>query len=213
MILSNHAPHSLSGFDSTRHFTGADIFYTSKYIKLLIKWSKSCQDRDKVQVFTLPKLKFPICPFKALRVLQKLYTISESTSLFQYKTSNGWGPVTDTRVRKFLQKIRISLGLRPHYFHVLRQSGATFAFEAHIPGHKIQCHRSWTSNCLWRYIQANHESGENLADALHDAINAWFLRVGLEGSILYYLSFIAFLVYTCGDLTLSQLQKFTINFA
>ena len=99
--------------------------------------------------------------------------MSDSTSLFQYHTCNGWVPVTDTRVRKILQKLNASLGLRSHYFtfHALRRSGATFAYRAHVPIQEIQCHGTWTSNCVCRYIQSNHESGESLADALYAVIN------------------------------------------
>ena len=55
MRLSNLAPHSLAAFDMTRHFTGADMFITRRYVKLLIKWSKTIQDRNKKQLITLPK--------------------------------------------------------------------------------------------------------------------------------------------------------------
>ena len=121
MRMSNLAPHLLSTSDLTRYLTGADVFYTSKYAKLLIKWSKTYQDRNKVQIITLPKLKSSICPVKALKRLRQLCPMSDSTSLFQYQTSNGWVPMTDTTVRKIFQRFNMSLGLRPHYFtfHVL----------------------------------------------------------------------------------------------
>ena len=54
--LSNLAPHSLSSFDPSRHLTGHDVFFTKKFVKLLIKWSKTIQSRDTVQCITLPKL-------------------------------------------------------------------------------------------------------------------------------------------------------------
>ena len=47
--LSNLAPHAIASFDFTRHLTGEDIFFTKKFVKVLIKWTKTNQNRDKVQ--------------------------------------------------------------------------------------------------------------------------------------------------------------------
>ena len=70
MRLSNLAPHSLSTFDPCRHFTGHYVFFTKKFVKIRIKWSKTFQTRNKVQCITLPKLHdHCICPFRALKEL------------------------------------------------------------------------------------------------------------------------------------------------
>ena len=66
--LSNLAPHFISTFDPSRHLTGHDLFFTKKLVKILIKWSKSLQDRDKVQVISMPKL--PIEPFVHTELLK-----------------------------------------------------------------------------------------------------------------------------------------------
>ena len=50
--LSNLAPHARGDFDLTRHLTGDNVFFTTKYLKVLIKWSKTMQTRDKVQCVT-----------------------------------------------------------------------------------------------------------------------------------------------------------------
>ena len=47
--LSNLVPHARVDFDHTRHLTGNDVFFTDRYLKVLIKWSKTMQTRDKVQ--------------------------------------------------------------------------------------------------------------------------------------------------------------------
>ena len=46
--LSNLAPHSILTFDPSRHLTGHDLFFTRKLVKILIKWSKTIQNRDVV---------------------------------------------------------------------------------------------------------------------------------------------------------------------
>ena len=172
--LSNLSPHSAATFDPTRHFTGADVFFTKKFVKLLVKWSKTIQTRDRVEILTLPKLvDTELCPRLALKALFDIYHMSPSSSLFQIHTKNGWVTLIDSRVRKVLSKINISLGLHPNHFtfHSLRRSGATFAFNAHVPIQEIKRQGTWTSQCVWRYIQADQASGEKLASSLADVIN------------------------------------------
>ena len=133
------------------------------------------QTRDAIQVISLPKVSnYVICPYKALKALRKLYPLTSSTSVFQIATSSGWQPVTDSRVRKALKSINLALGLNPHFFtyHSFRRSGATFAYNAHVPIQHIKRHGTWSSECVWRYIQSDHMSGEALAQALANAINA-----------------------------------------
>ena len=105
-------------------------------MKLLIKWSKTFQTRDKVQCVTLPKLQDSvICPYAALKTLFRLYSMSPQTSLFQLHTTLGSNPLTDSRVRKTLKTLNSILGLHPTFFtfHDFRRSGATFAYNSHIP--------------------------------------------------------------------------------
>ena len=172
--LSNLAPHSILTFDPSRHLTGHDLFFTKKLVKVLIKWSKMLQDRDRVQVVSLPKIANRIiCPYRALKALTKLYPMTNSDSVFQFKMPSGWQPLTDTRVRKVLKSINITLGLNPHFFtyHCFRRSGATFAHNAHVPIQQIKRHGTWSSECVWRYIQSDHVSGEELAYSLAAAID------------------------------------------
>ena len=173
--LSNLAPHAIASFDYTRHLTGEDIFFTKKFVKVLIKWSKTNQNRDKVQCIILPKLRNSlICPHKAIKSLYRLYDMSSSTSLFQIKTTQGWIPLTDSRVIKDLKSINLVLGLNPSYhtFHDFRRSGATFAHASHVPIQDIKRHGTWSSDCVWKYIYSDHLSGENLASTLAETINA-----------------------------------------
>ena len=171
--LSNLVPHAVGEFDFTRHLTGDDIFFTRKYVKVMIKWSKTIQTRDRVQCLTLPRLAISnICPYTALKKLFRLYPMSGTSSLLQIQNSLGSQPLTDSRVRKTLKQI-IHLGLRPNFFtfHDFRRSGATFAYQSHIPIQEIKRHGTWSSDCVWGYIQSDLSSGESLADALAQSIN------------------------------------------
>ena len=150
-------------------------FFTKEYLKLIIKWSKTMQTRDKVQCITVPKLKNKvICPFRAVKKLQSFYPFSSSTSLLQVPAQQGLIPLTDSRMRKILKSINLSLDLQSNYFtfHDLRSSGATYAYNAHIPVQEIKRHGTWSSDCVWQYIQSDHASGEHLANALATSINA-----------------------------------------
>ena len=71
--LSNLTPHALVDFDFSRHLTGEDMFFTKKFVKVLLKWTLTTHTRDKIQCITLPKLQNKlICPYIALKGLFKL---------------------------------------------------------------------------------------------------------------------------------------------
>ena len=173
--LSNLCRHSLATFDPSRHLTGADLIFTKSFVKVILKWSKTIQTRDSVQIITLPRLiDQDLCPRAALKYLKKYYPFTDQSSLFQFYGPGGWSPLIDSRVRKVLKAINKKLGLNPSHFtfHSFRRSGATFAFNSHIPVRSIQRHGTWTSDCVWRYIQADQSYGEHLASALANSINS-----------------------------------------
>ena len=172
--LSNLCPYSSATFDSTRHLTGADLIFTKSFVKVILKWSKTIQTRDSVQIITLPRLvDQDLCPRAALKYLKKYYTFNDQSSLFQSYGPVGWSPLIDSKVRKVLKAINIKLGLNPSHFtfHSFRRSGSTFAFNCHIPIRSIERHGIWTSDCVWQYIQADESYGENLASSLAHNIN------------------------------------------
>ena len=166
--LSNLTHHSAATFDPSRHITPGDVFFAKKFVKILIKWSKTIQTRDKCHILSLPRLKSSIlCPHRALKELFQMYAPSENEPLFQVMTPGGWRLLIDSRVRKTLAKLNSKLGYPPGYFtfHTFRRSGATLAYNSDIPVQKIKHHGSWTSECVWRYIQQDQTMGEHVASA------------------------------------------------
>ena len=142
------------------------------------------QTRDVAQVVSLLKLKNKIiCPSRASKALSTMYPMSADQSAFQIKTQVGWQPLTDTKVRKCLTSINMGLGLNPHYytFHSFIRSGATLAYNAHVPIQHIKCHGTWSSDCVWHYIQSDHLSGKVLSSSIARAIDAYTSTVGVEG--------------------------------
>ena len=149
--LSNLCPHSLSSFDFTRHLAAGDIFFDSDTVKVLIKWSKTIQSRDKVKLISLPKLgRAAICPVRALSKMLKMYSPSGNDPLFQFRYQSGWKVLMDSKVRKTLSLLNVKIGYSPHYFtfHSFGRSAASLAFFSHVPLHQIKVQGTWSSDCV-----------------------------------------------------------------
>ena len=131
------------------------------------------QTRDAVHILILPRLvDKTLCPWSALISLQSLYAFDNHSPLFQWQGLAGWGPLIDSKVRKTLKRINMALGCPSHFtFYSFRRSVATLAFNSHVPIQSIKRHGTWTSDCVYRYIQADQSSGEQLACALVNAID------------------------------------------
>ena len=68
MRLSNILPHSSAQFDVTRHLTRGDIIFGQKVCTVLVKWSKTLQDRKQNTTIELPLLgSSTLCPVTAFK--------------------------------------------------------------------------------------------------------------------------------------------------
>ena len=115
--LSNIAPHSLTSFDPSRHLCAGDLIFAKHFLKVILKWSKTIQDRNKVHLLTLTRVKgLKLCPYVACKQAIRLYLPGPNDPLFQIKCGVAWQVLTDTRIRKFLAKINLKLGL-PKLLH------------------------------------------------------------------------------------------------
>ena len=71
--LSNIVPHAIHQFDPSRHLARGDIFLGKSSGKVLIKWSKTIQNRDRIKTIDLPFLAHShLCPIMTLKVLLAL---------------------------------------------------------------------------------------------------------------------------------------------
>ena len=164
--LSNIAPHSLNSFDPSRHLCAGDLIFGQQFLKVILKWSKTIQARDRVHLLTLPKVKGSnLCPYKACKEALRLYQPASNQPLFQFYTNGRWLVLTDIRIRKFLAKVNLKLGLPMNYytFHAFRRSGATLAYNSKVPIPQIKDHGSWSFDCVWTYITKDHTNGEHIA--------------------------------------------------
>ena len=82
--LPNILPHSAKSFDVSRHLARGDIFFDKDSATVLIKWSKTIQNRKDVASIVIPMLgETRICPVKNLKQLLALQPGGPNTPLFQ----------------------------------------------------------------------------------------------------------------------------------
>ena len=153
--LSNILPHSLHSFDPTRQLCRGDIIFSSEHAVVLIKWSKTRQDRSQVFSISIPVLgNSPLCPVSALKTMIDLVPATCNDPLFLVPTSRGNVPLTDSMARKHLKKLTMFLKVSGLTFHAFRRGGTTWAFEHGVNTQFIKQHGTWKSDCYQRYIKS-----------------------------------------------------------
>ena len=152
--LSNILPHSASAFDNSRQLCRGDIIFGQSKAVIIVKWSKTLQDRCNTATVSLPVLPHsPLCPVQALLTMFRVFSASTDSPLFQIFRSGALFPLTDSRARKHLKHISAVLGLQKSLtFHDFRRAGASWAFQHGVSLQDIQAQGTWSSQCVWRYI-------------------------------------------------------------
>ena len=173
--ISNISPHSVREFDTSRHLIRGDVQFKPPGMLITLKWSKTMQSRDKLHVIALPSLgSSSLCPVRALKRALAHYTPKHQDPLFQVRSSQGHILVTESKLRKTLSKLNTVLGFHPHHFsfHTFRRSGASCAYNAHVPVQNIKTHGSWASDCVWTYIQQDHKRSVEIAQSFKNIITS-----------------------------------------
>ena len=95
-----------------------------------------------------------LCPTRALFQLLNSRCIPQHYPLFAQKITPH-KQVTDTLIRSILKQILniLSVDHTPLGFHAFRRSGATLAFDNHIPLQNIMAHGQWKSDAIWTYLE------------------------------------------------------------
>ena len=172
--ISNLVPHSISSFDSLKQLARGDIILAPPGAHVIVKWSKTLQNRDKIKVLKIPSLKqSSLCPVSALKTLLTITPGHKNSPLFQVKCYGSWVPLSDTRLRKQLSRILTFLNLHTKNitFHSFRRSGATLAFNSNIPLQHIQSHGTWTSDAVWQYISQDHNASDLVATTFQQQLS------------------------------------------
>ena len=154
--LSNILPHTTKTFDPTRQLARGDFILSTNNAVLLIKWSKTIQDRRKSVTIPLPSLgNSPLCPIKAVTNMILLHPAGDNDPLFVITKASSHVPLTDSMARKHLKKISIALGLHSSLtFYAFRRAGAMWAFQNGVPLEHIMKHGTWKSDAVWTYLSS-----------------------------------------------------------
>ena len=124
--LSNILPHAVNGFDSTRHLCVGDVILSDAGATVIIKWSKTIQDRVSSTTVNIPSLgASALCPIRALRSMLASRQVHPDEPLFLLPVASQWLTLTDSRARKHLKEVFQILDLpRVLIFYDFRRGGA-----------------------------------------------------------------------------------------
>ena len=153
--MSNIAPHSARQYSPSRHFLRQDLIFADPGAHLVIKWTKTLQDRNSHHIIQLPSIQNTfLCPVRALKLLLQSRPLPPDAPLF----ANSFPPfaqIIDTHIRDSLKKVLMhrNIPLKGHSFHTFRRSGATLAFDNNISLQNIQAHGLGRSSAVWTYLQ------------------------------------------------------------
>ena len=155
--ISNILPHSVSSFDYTRQLARADYIATPDGAILLIKWSKTLQNRKDIVTIPIPLLgDTPLCPIAALNGMIRLYLVSDNEPLFVVPRAQSLVPLTGSVARKHLKDISHHLGFpKSITFHDFCRVGASWAFQNGVPLEHIIKHGTWRSDAIWTYLSSS----------------------------------------------------------
>ena len=82
--LSSVLPHSVATFDKSRHLCKGDVIFPQSGAVVVVKWTKTLQDRCKVASVSLPNLgASPLCPITALKALGTFTAADNDKPLFE----------------------------------------------------------------------------------------------------------------------------------
>ena len=154
--LSNVLPHSVASFDHTRQLARGDVIFGDSGAVLLIKWSKTMQNRKDFTTVSLPDLAGSnLCPIMALRTMFATFKGTDNSPVFLIPRNKGLVPLTDSVARKHLKDISKALSLsKVLTFHDFRRGGAAWAFSQGVPLEHIMKHGTWKSDAVWTYLSS-----------------------------------------------------------
>ena len=171
--LSNILPHSITRFDNSRHLARGDFIVSGNKAVLLIKWSKTIQDRKSTVTIPLPNLgQSPLCPIAAIRHMAHTIPASKNDPLFTVCKNNKLISLTDSVARKHLKNASLALQLSPSLtFHAFRRAGASWAFNHEVPLEHIMKHGTWKSDAIWTYLSSSASTSSPVSTAFQTVLH------------------------------------------
>lgn len=170
---SNLAPGNT--FDRSRHTCRGDVLEAGGRLALLLKWTKTLQNRDKAFLVPLPTIpNHSLCPLAAYRrMCVDIPTTDENQPLFMVRTASGSPqPLTDSHLARMFKNLLTAAGYNHQQYslHSLRSGGASASFKANTDPLYIQRHGTWRSDVFWKYIVTDSVNDSDLADKLRKLV-------------------------------------------
>ena len=169
---SNIVPSSPALFDPLRHPTRADISLERRGLSLTIKSTKTIQFRERELKVPIPYLPgHPLCPTTAIvAVLSLQGPTPASAPLFSFPTPQGLRLLTQYSFTSRLKSLLHDIGVDQAQYgsHSFRRGGASWAFQAGIPGEMIQILGDWQSDCYKRYLELDINTKFHLISTFSD---------------------------------------------
>ena len=140
----------MHSFDPTRQLCRGDVIFSELWAIVLLKWSKTNQERQQIQTIAIPKLGDSIiCPVRALQDMIALFPAKPNDPLFTITYKQQSVPLTDSGPWEHLKDISKILGIKPMLtFHMFPKGGTTWAFQHGVPIQHIMQHGTWSSNAI-----------------------------------------------------------------
>ena len=150
------------------------LFFSNHRAVMVIKWSKTFQDRVKTTTLYIPFLGCSaLCPVTPLSAMLTTLPTNVDSPLFQVPHGQAFKPLTDSAARKHLKSVSAWLGLsRFLTFHDFCRGGASWAFRRAVPVQDIQAQQTQTSNCVWRHITLPHSHSSQVSHAFRSHLYA-----------------------------------------
>ena len=102
--LSNLVPHSIKTFSPLYHLARGDILFANPGLHIIVKWSKTIQDRKSVKILKIPDLgSNPICPVMAIKICLKSHLDQTTHPCFNIRLPLSGFPSQTTRLGDILR--------------------------------------------------------------------------------------------------------------
>lgn len=170
--ISNFSPVASEKFDPSRQFIRNDLVWGHPGAHLIIKWAKNMQDRTSHQVVQIPIVSNKIlCPIAALQTYFAKCPAGVTAPMFCHPITKL--PLIQSTIRHALNLVLCKLNIPKGYitFHSFRRSGATFAFNKHVPLEDIKVHGGWRSSAVWAYLKQASTTSNRVALAFSHNIH------------------------------------------
>ena len=171
--MSNLLPHTVAAFDITRQLCRGDIFFSDTGATVLLKWSKTLQDRREVRTIVVLDLgDSPLCPCTLLKTMLKVVPGNNNAPLFSIYQKGKIVTLTDSVARKHLKALASSLKFPHLTFHMFRKGGTTWAFQHGVSLQDIMAHGTWSSQAIWKYIKTVPSATSPVANSFRTALHS-----------------------------------------